>query len=57
MASVQIGYEAWLRGRNVDASKKISVATGIIVFDFDLFIGERCRKRADSSTNKTRLLT
>jgi len=26
-------------GRNEDASKKIFVATGIIVFDFELFIG------------------
>ena len=27
--------------RNKDASKKIFVATGILVFDFELFIGDR----------------
>jgi len=32
--------EAWLKCRNVDASKKIFVATEILVFDFELFIGE-----------------
>jgi len=31
--------------RDVDASKKIFVATGILVFDFELFIGGRCRKK------------
>jgi hypothetical protein len=40
--AVQIGYEAWLRGRNVDASKKIFVAIGIVVFDFELLISDRC---------------
>jgi hypothetical protein len=35
-----MSYEAWLRGRNMDASRKI-VATGILVFDFELLIGER----------------
>jgi hypothetical protein len=30
-----------LRGHNLDASKKIFVAAGILVFDFELFIGER----------------
>ena len=39
--AVQISCEAWLRGRNVDASKENFVATGIIVFGFELFIGER----------------
>jgi hypothetical protein len=39
-----MSYEAWLRGRNGDASKKIFVATGIIVFDFELFIGELSQK-------------
>jgi hypothetical protein len=29
-------------GRNEDASKKIFVATGILVFDFELFIGDLC---------------
>jgi len=33
--------EVWLRGRNVDASKKVFVATEIIVFDFELLIGVR----------------
>ena len=36
-----IGYEAWLICYNEDASKKIFVATGILVFDFELFIGDR----------------
>jgi hypothetical protein len=39
--AVQMGYEAWLKYRNVDASKKI-VVTEILLFDFELFIGERC---------------
>jgi hypothetical protein len=35
-----LGYDAWLGGRNVDASKKnFFVVTGILVFDFELFIG------------------
>lgn len=33
--------ETWLIGREVDASKKILVITGILVFDFELFIGGR----------------
>jgi len=37
--AVQISYEAWLKCRNEDTSKKIFVATGILVFDFELFIG------------------
>jgi len=32
-----------------DASKKIFVVTGILVFDFELFIGARWQKRADNS--------
>ena len=32
--------EAWLIGREMDASKKILVATRILVFDFELFIVE-----------------
>ncbi len=36
--------EAWLIGREMDASKKISWATEILVFDFELFIGGRCEK-------------
>ncbi|NVL91109.1 MAG: hypothetical protein HWN69_09020, partial [Desulfobacterales bacterium] len=39
--AVQIGYEAWLICRNVDASKKILMATEILVFDFELFVGGR----------------
>ena len=35
--------EHWLISRNKDASKKIFVATGILVFDFELFIGGRHR--------------
>jgi hypothetical protein len=27
----------------MDASKRIFVATGILLFDFELFIGARCR--------------
>ena len=38
---IQISYERWLISRNEDASKRIFVATGILVFDFDLFIGDR----------------
>ena len=33
--------EAWLIGREMDASKKIFVATRNLVFDFELFIGAR----------------
>jgi len=33
-----ISYGCWLISRNEDASKKI-VATGILVFAFELFIG------------------
>ena len=33
--------ETWLIGRKVDASKKIFVATEILLFDFELFIGEQ----------------
>jgi hypothetical protein len=34
-----MSYERWLIHRNEDASKKIFVATGILVFDIELFIG------------------
>jgi hypothetical protein len=30
----------------VDTSKKIFVATGILVFDFEFFIGGRCQKKS-----------
>ena len=44
-----MSYEAWLKCRNVDASKKIFVATENILFDFELFIGDRHQKqRADN---------
>ena len=33
--------ETWLIGRRVDISKKIYVETRILVFDFELFIGEQ----------------
>ena len=47
---VQISYEAWLIGRNEDVSKKIFVATGILVFHFELLIGGLCQIiRADNS--------
>ena len=32
----------WPKCRNEDTSKKIFVATKILVFDFELFIGIRC---------------
>ena len=35
-----LSYEAWLTSRNEDASKKIFVAIGIVVFDFELFISD-----------------
>ena len=44
LKAVQISYEHWLKCRKEDASKKI-VATGIIVFDFEFFIGGRCQKK------------
>ena len=34
----RLSYEAWLTGRNVDASEK-DVATRVLVFDFELFMG------------------
>jgi hypothetical protein len=40
-----MSYEAWLIGRNVDASKNIFMATGILVFDVELFIGARHQKK------------
>ena len=39
--------ETWLIGRKVDASKKIFVATEILLFDFELFIGERSQLLSD----------
>jgi len=41
MADAPFGYARWLICRNEDASKKIFVATGILVFDFELFVGVR----------------
>ena len=38
--------ETWLIGRKVDASKKIFVVTGILVLDFELFIGGRCQNKS-----------
>ena len=34
-----MGDEAWLKGREIDASKKNFAVTGSLVFDFELFIG------------------
>ena len=41
--SVALSSACWLLCRNEDASKKILVATGILVFDFELFISGRHR--------------
>ena len=41
--------ETWLIGRKVDASKKIFVATEILLFDFELFIGARGQLVSDIS--------
>ncbi len=43
-------YEHWLISRNVDALKKI-VATGIIVFDFELCIGVRFQTNKAATTD------
>ncbi len=40
----------WLTYRNVDASKKNFVATGILVFDFELFIRGRVQKDEGRTT-------
>ncbi len=40
-----MGDEAWLIGREMDASKKTFMETGIIAFDFELFIGELYQQR------------
>ena len=37
--AVQISYEARLISHNEDASKKIFMATEVLVFDFEVFIG------------------
>ena len=39
--------EAWLIGRDMDASKKIHVAMKISVFDLELFIGVLCQLAKD----------
>jgi len=39
--AVQISHEARLISRDEDASKRILVATGILLFDFELLIGGR----------------
>jgi hypothetical protein len=44
--------ETWLTDRKVDASKKkFFVATEIIVFDFELFIGELVKNQASLEYN------
>jgi hypothetical protein len=40
--------ETWLIDREMDTSKKILAAMRIIVFDFELFVGERVQKRKSS---------
>jgi hypothetical protein len=37
--------ETWLIGREMDASKKTFWAIGILVFDFELFIGALGQKQ------------
>ena len=37
----------------MDASKKIFVVTGILVFDFEFFIGVRCTKSVSTAKTKT----
>jgi hypothetical protein len=44
-----ISYERWLICHNEDASKKI-VATEILVFDFELFIGGLCELLGSAET-------
>jgi len=34
-----MSYEAWLRSRNVEVSRKIFLAIRIFMFDFEFFIG------------------
>jgi hypothetical protein len=38
----------------VDASKKIFVAAGILIFDFEFLIGERCLPSLDYPVVRTR---
>lgn len=46
---VNVFNERWLIYHNEDASKKI-VATGIFVFDFELFIGGRVQQFLTASS-------
>ncbi|MBL7146848.1 MAG: hypothetical protein ISS76_21605 [Phycisphaerae bacterium] len=46
---LQLSYEAWLISCNEDASKEIFVAIGILVFGFELSIGESCDVRLRTS--------
>ena len=39
MNDATFGYAHWILSDNVDAPKKNLVATAIVVFDFELFIG------------------
>jgi len=43
--------ERWLICRNQDASKKIFVVTGILVFDFELCIGVRFQTNKAATTD------
>jgi len=48
--ALAISYETWFKYRNMDASKKIFVSTEILVFDFELFIGDRRQKNKELMT-------
>ena len=52
--TVQISYKAWLIGRDRDASKNILVATRILVFDLELFIGPLREKERVTSKDDLR---
>jgi len=37
--TVQMSCVVWLRGRNIDASKKIFVVTELLIFELEPYIG------------------
>jgi hypothetical protein len=45
--------EAWLMGRNLDASKELFVATGVLLCNFELFIGELVQKKDELTTSSS----
>jgi len=47
--------ETWLIDRETDASKKISVARRILVFDFELFIGALGQKEELTTLSSCKL--